>query len=184
MLAVSWQQTFSILAQSYGAAETLGPFWQRAADLTGIAVGQDLRLSNPLRKAVTAYEHATGIEGGYGFFAPNVPSSYKLVFELRYPDGHVEFDLPHVSSAATGLRLTSLLDRIGRSQYEPLREVMLKMLAYTMWQAHPEATSLRAVFGYVDVPTIADRTAGEESYHFLYAYEFSFPAAPAPAQPP
>jgi len=26
-----------------------------------------------------------GIEVGYGFFAPNVPNNYKVVFELQYP---------------------------------------------------------------------------------------------------
>lgn len=183
VLAVAWQQTFWILAQDYGAPHPLGAFWRGLADTTGLGLGQDLSLSNPFRKALTAYQHATGIEGGYGFFAPNVPSSYKLVFELHYADGRVEYDLPHVSNAASGLRLTSLLDRIGRSQYEPLRELMLKMLAYAMWQEHPEATDIRAVFGYVDVPTIAELRAGtKETYHFLYAYDFSF--TPPPQQLP
>ena len=44
-----------------------------------------------------------GIETGYGYFAPNVPGGYRLVFELHYPDGRVEYELPSVSSAAAGL---------------------------------------------------------------------------------
>ncbi len=92
-------------------------------------------------------------------------------------------DLPHVSGAATGLRLTSLLDRIGRSQYEPLRELMLKMLAYSIWREHPDAITIRAVFGYVDVPSAVELNEGKkESYNFLYAYDFSFPSQSTDSQ--
>lgn len=178
VVTIACQQTFWILAQGYtGLTPSLDRYWRRAAEITTIALGQDLSLSNPARKVLTAYLHGTGIEGGYGFFAPNVPSSYKLVFELHYRDGHVEYDLPHVSGPATGLRLTSLLDRIGRCQYEPLREVMLKMLAYAAWQEHPEAVTIRAVFGYVDVPNPLELSEGKtEAYTFLYAYDFTFPS--------
>jgi len=178
VVTISCQQTFWILAQGYtGFAHSLERYWLRAAEVTTIALGQDLSLSSPVRKVLTGYLHATGIEGGYGFFAPNVPSSYKLVFELHYRDGHVEYDLPHVSGPATGVRLTSLLDRIGRCQYEPLREVMLKMLAFSDWQEHPEAATVRAVLGYVDVPGPGDLSEGKkETYTFLYAYDFTFPS--------
>ena len=59
--------------------------------------------SNPVRQALATYLHIAGIETGYGYFAPNVPGSYKLVFELHYPDGRVEYELPSVSSAAAGV---------------------------------------------------------------------------------
>jgi len=186
VVTLSWQQTFWILAQGYtGLPDSLTHCWRKAAEITTVALGQDLRLSSPVRKSLTAYLHGTGIEGGYGFFAPNVPSSYKLVFELHYPDGHIEYDLPHVSGTATGLRLTSLLDRIGRSQYEPLREVMLKMLAYSIWREDPEAVTIRAVFGYVDVPSVLELNEGKkESYNFLYAYDFTFPSSLDDSPPP
>jgi hypothetical protein len=185
VVTISCQQTFWILAQGYsGLAHSLDRYWHKAAEITTIALGQDLSLTSPLRKVLTGYLHGTGIEGGYGFFAPNVPSSYKLVFELHYRDGQVEYDLPHVSGPATGLRLTSLLDRIGRCQYDPLREVMLKMLAYSAWQEHPEAATIRAVFGYVDVPSPLELNEGKkEAYTFLYAYDFTFPS-PADSPPP
>ena len=185
VLTVSWQQTFWILAQGYTRApQWLERYSRSAAGVTSIALGQDLSLSHPLRKSLTAYLHGTGIEGGYGFFAPNVPSSYKLVFELHYADGRVEHDLPHVSGPAAGLRLVSLLDRIGRTQYEPLREVMLKMLAFSAWREHPGAMMIRAVFGYVEVPSVLELKQGKkESYNFLYAYDFTFPSAPAGPPP-
>ena len=184
VLGIAAQQTFWILAQGYTALpRSFEQHWRKAADFLTIGLGQDLSLSNPVRKSLTAYLHGAGIEGGYGFFAPNVPSSYKLVFELHYPDGRVDYDLPHVSGTSTGLRLTSLLDRIGRAQYEPLREVMLKMLAYSVWQEHPGITTVRTVFGYVDVPTLSEVEEGKkETYNFLYAYDFTFgnpTAAPA-----
>ncbi len=67
-------------------------------------LGQRLDQSNWLRNGITVYLHCAGIEAGYGFFAPNVPANYKLVFELRYPDGRTEYNIPRVGSAATGLR--------------------------------------------------------------------------------
>ncbi|MFN2542385.1 MAG: hypothetical protein ABR514_09500 [Chthoniobacterales bacterium] len=185
ILGISAQQTFWILARGYtGLPHSFDSYWRKAAELTTAALGLDLSLSNPLRESLTAYLHGAGIEGGYGYFAPNVPSSYKLVFELHYLDGHVEYDLPHVRGPATGLRLVSLLDQIGRTQYEPLREVMLKMLAYSAWRQHPGALTVRAVFGYVDVPTIDELREGKtETYTFLYAYDFTFPATPAEPSP-
>jgi hypothetical protein len=181
IVAISAQQTFWIVAQGYTSLpHSIDPVSRKASDTLAIALCQDLSLSNPLRESLTAYVHGTGIEGGYGFFAPNVPSSYKLVFELHYRDGHVEYDLPRVSGTATGLRLVSLLDRIGRTQYEPLREVMLKMLAYSAWQEHPGVATVRAVFGYVDVPSLSELKEGKkESYTFLYAYDFTFPSSTA-----
>ena len=134
-------------------------------------------MSNPVRQILGGYLHTAGIEAGYGFFAPNVPSNYKLVFEIHYRDGRIEYDLPSVSGAATGLRLANLLDNIGNTRYDPLREMMLKMLAYSVWREHSNATMIRAVFGFVNLPTATEFEHGKkESYEFLYAYDFHFPS--------
>jgi hypothetical protein len=180
VLIVSCQQTVWILAGGYTSLpHSLEKYWYKAQRFSTALLGQTLAVSNPVREGITTYIHSTGIEGGYGFFAPGVPSSYKLVFELHYPDGRVEYELPRVSGEAAGLRFTSLLDQVGRTQYDPLREVMLKMLAYSIWREHPSATIIRTVFGYVDVPSAAGVKQGEkESYNFLYAYDFSFPEQP------
>ncbi|PYI43842.1 MAG: hypothetical protein DMC57_03470, partial [Verrucomicrobia bacterium] len=85
-------------------------------------LGQNLASSNPVRRTLLTYLHVTGIERGYGYFAPNVPGSYKLIFELHYPDGTVEYAIPEVGSAAGELRLTGLLDEIGRTRHDKLRE--------------------------------------------------------------
>jgi hypothetical protein len=157
---------------------SLDRFWSQAAEVVEAPLGQTLSDSNPVRQALSGYLNATGVEAGYSYFAPNVPDSYKIVFELQYPDGHTEFELPQVSGKATGLRLSTLLDAIADTEYEPLRAMMVKMLAYAVWQEHSEAVKVRAVFGYVDLPTPAEfRQGKKESYHSLFAYDVDFTSA-------
>jgi hypothetical protein len=133
-----------------------------------------LAASNPVRQTLATYLHIAGIETGYGYFAPNVPDSYKLVFELHYPDGRVEYELPSMSSAAAGLRVAGLLDKIGRTPYDALRELLVKMLAQSIWRKHPEVKTIRAVLGSSRLPSVKEFEQGKrESYQFLYAYDFS-----------
>jgi hypothetical protein len=183
VLAVSFQQTFWVLEEGYTSLpSSLEKYWRHAESFMTNILGEKLSLSNPVRQSVSAYINATGIDGGYGFFAPSVPDSYKLVLELHYPDGRVEYELPRVSDTAAGVRLATLLDQIGRTGYDPLREIMIKMLAYSVWQDHPEATVVRAVFGFVALPKLDDVKQGKtESYNFLYAYDFSFREHPESA---
>lgn len=186
ILAVCCRDTFSVLARG----RTVFPvsfrdFWQQAETITSAALGEDLAASNPARQALAVYMNSAGIEAGYGFFAPNIPNNYKLVFEIHYPDGRVEYELPQVSGAATGLRMATLLDYIGQTRYAPLRELLLKMLAYSTWQAHPNAMMIRAVLGFVTLPSAADFQRGQkESYEFLYAYDFRFHEEPTQRQRP
>ena len=149
-------------------------FAQKADALTAAALGQHLAASNALRQTLITYLNLAGIETGYGYFAPNVPGSYNLVFELYYADGRVEYELPRVNSAAAGLRMAGLLDKIGRTRSDELREHMVKMIAYSIWRAHPEVKTMRAVLGSIILPSIGDFERGKEgSYEFLYAYDFS-----------
>ena len=148
-------------------------------------LGQHLAASNPVRQALATYLHMAGIETGYGYFAPNVPGSYKLVFELHYHDGRVEYELPRVSSAAAGLRIAGLLDKIGRTRYDALRERLVKMLAQSIWREHPEVETIRAVFGSITLPNVSEFERGKrESYEFLYAYDFSLREEPAESDGP
>jgi hypothetical protein len=165
--------------------QSLNSYSKRAEDF-----GSSVLLQNPgaprrLRESVTTYVHLAGIESGYGFFAPNVPGTCKLVFELHYPDGRTESQLPAVSSHASGLRVATLLDNIGRPQYDPLREVIIKMLASAVWREHSDATMIRAVFGVVMLPTAEEFEHGvRESSEFLYSYDFAFqPAGPKQPNP-
>jgi hypothetical protein len=146
-------------------------------------LGDKLSASNPLRRALLTYLHIAGIDRGYGYFAPNVPSGYKLVFELHYPDGRVQYELPGVNSASAGLRIASLLDEIGRTRSDPLREYMVKTLAASVWREHPGVKTVHAVFGSLNLPSPAEFERGRrESYDFLYAYDFSRAEEPAKAE--
>jgi hypothetical protein len=184
----AWFALHFLLIFSFSCRETLllvaqGPtifpasfksFSKKAETAVSVALGQHLAASNAIRQALVTYLHLAGIETGYGYFAPNVPGSYRLVFELHYPDGRVEYELPLVSGAAAGLRLASLLDKIGRTPYDALREHLVKMLAASIWREHPEVKTIRAIFGSIRLPSVHEFEEGKrESYQFLYAYDFS-----------
>jgi hypothetical protein len=154
-------------------------FAQKSEGIVSAVLGQRLAAFNPARQALMTYLHLAGIEAGYGYFAPNVPGSYKLVFELHYPDGRVEYKLPPVSSAAAGLRVAGLLDNIGRTRYDALREHLVRMMAQSVWREYPEVKTIRAVFGSINLPSVNEFEQGKrESYEFLYAYDFSLREGP------
>ena len=190
----AWFALHFLLIISFSCRETLrlvaeGPtilpassknFSQKAEKIVSVALGQHLASSNPIRQVVATYLHVAGIEAGYGYFAPNVPGSYKLVFELHYPDGRVEYELPSVSSPSAGLRIASLLDGIGRIKHDVLREHLVKTLVQSVWREHPEVKTIRAVFGSITLPSVTEFEGGKRgSYEFLYAYDFSLQNEPA-----
>ncbi len=105
-----------------------------------------------------------------------MPGSYKLVFELHYPDGRVEYELPSVSGAAAGLRIAGLLDTIGRTPYDVLREHLVKTLARSIWREHPEVKTVRAVFGSIRLPSVSEFEHGQrESYRVPVRLRFQPP---------
>lgn len=176
VFAVSAREIFWVLARGLTVVPAASRhYWQRAEDISSAALGQSLGSANPVRRGIATYLNLAGIEAGYGFFAPNVAGGGKLVFELHYPDGRVEYEVPTVSSDASGLRVATLLDKIGRPRYAPLREVMVRMLTESVWREHSEAVMIRAIFGTVTLPSISEFEQGvRESNEFLYAYDFDF----------
>jgi len=156
---------------------------EKVEPIAAAALGDKLLTSNPFRRALLTYLHVAGIDRGYGYFAPNFPAGYKLVFELYYPDGRMEYELPGVNSGAAGLRVATLLDEIGRTRYDPLREYIIKTLAASVWREHPGVKTVRAVFGSLNLPSPAEFEHGKrESYDFLYAYDFSRAEEPAKSE--
>jgi hypothetical protein len=147
----------------------------RRAELSAaFALGKEAAPSNPLRQGIATYLHAAGIQAGYSFFAPNIPGYHKLIFELYHEDGRVEYESPHVSGKAAALRLDSLLDRLADKRYEPLREVVVKMLAFSVWRERPDVKKIRATFGAVNLPSISDFENGKaESFQPMFSYDFS-----------
>src|SRR5207237_2060054 len=127
-------------------------------------LGKQADTATPVRYGVATYLHAGGIQAGYTFFAPNVPGYHRLILELYYEDGRGEYDSPHVRGRAAALHLNSLLNRLADARYEPLREVVLKMLALFVWREHPDVRRIRAFFGSVCVPGISACQSGKREW--------------------
>jgi hypothetical protein len=137
-------------------------------------LGKETGASNPVRFAIATYLHAAGIQAGYTFFAPNVPSHHRLDLELFYDDGRVEAESPRVHGKAAALRLDSLLDRLAEERYEPVREVLVKRLAFSVWREHPDVKKVRATFGSVDSPDMNEFKKGKtETFQPMFSFDFS-----------
>ncbi|HEX9543718.1 MAG TPA: hypothetical protein VF955_00955 [Pyrinomonadaceae bacterium] len=175
LTAVSLAGIFSLVAERLTILPSALDKYARKGELAAASVlGKEMAASNPVRRGIATYLHAAGSQSGYTFFAPNVPGYYKLILELYYQDGRVEYDLPHVTGGAAALRLDSLLDRLAEPGYEPLREVVVKMLAFSIWRERPDVKKIRAIFGSVTPPSISDFEQGKrESFQPLFSFDFS-----------
>ena len=175
LAAVCAAGIFSLVAQGSTILPSALEGCARKAELaTAFILGKEAAASSPVRRAIATYLHAAGIQAGYTFFAPNIPGYHKLTLELYYSDGRVEYDSPHVSGKAATLRLASLLDRLADDRYEPLREVVVKMLALSVWRERPGVKKVRAIFGTVSSPDISDFEHGRgESFQPMFSYDFS-----------
>ena len=173
--AVCLAGLFSLIAERATILPSALDMYARRAELLAAwLLGKHSAASSPVRQSIATYLHAAGIQSGYTFFAPNIPGYHKLIFELNYQDGHVEYESPHFSGKAAALRLDSLLARLADSRYEPLREVVVKMLALSIWRQRPDVKKIRATFGLVSPPNVSDfeRRKGE-SFHPMFSYDFS-----------
>lgn len=153
---------------------TWGEYAGKAELLASWCLGKEAGASNPIRRCIATYLHAAGIQAGYSFFAPNVPNHHRLTLELLYDDGRVEYESPRVRSKAAALRLESLLDRLAERRYEPIREVVVKMLALSVWREHPDVKKIRATFGSVTPPDINEFEHGKgETFEPMFSFDFS-----------
>ena len=175
LIVVSFRGIFALVAEGGTILPSALDKYARSGELVLASVlGKDLAASNPVRRGIATYLNVAGSQSGYTFFAPNVPGYYKLILELYYQDGRVEYDLPHVTGGAAVLRLAGLLDRLAETGYEPLREVVVKMLAFSVWREHPDVKKIRAVFGSITPPSVSDFEQGKkESFQPLFSYDFS-----------
>ena len=173
--AVCFAGLFSLVAE--GATilpSALHKYARKAELIAAFVLGKEAAASSPSRRGIATYLHAAGIQAGYSFFAPNIPGYHKLTLELYYEDGRVEYESPRVTGKAAGLRLDSLLDRLADNRYEPLREVVVKMLALSVWRERPDIKKIRATFGSVNPPSISDFEHGKgESFQPMFSYDFS-----------
>ena len=126
--------------------------------------------------SVLTYLHAAGIESGYGFFAPNVPDNYKMIFDFEFPDGHHESDMPVVGSDAAGLRLAGFMDQLADTTDASLQEAMVRVVSASAVAKYQGATKARVVVGAARLPTPLQYRNGErESYDPILVFDFAYP---------
>ena len=175
LTAVCLAGVFWLIAQGSTILPSACNEYARKAELGATwCLGKQASASNPLRIGIATYLHAAGIQAGYSFFAPNVPTQHRLTLELFYDDGRVEYESPRVRSKGAALRLESLLDRLPDQRYEPVRETLVKMLAFSVWREHPDVKKLRATFGSVNPPDIIEFEQGKtETFQPMFSFDFS-----------
>jgi hypothetical protein len=175
LTAVCFAGVFWLIAQGSTILPSASDEYARKAELVATwCLGKEARASNPLRRGIATYLHAVGIQAGYSFFAPNVPSHHRLMLELFHDDGRVEYESPHVRSKAAELRLDSLLDRVPEERYESVREALVKMLAFSVWREHPDVKKVRATFEAIHLPSITEFEQGKaETLEPMFSFDFS-----------
>jgi len=145
---------------------------QDVEDFAVAALAENLEPGNSCHQAIATYLNLAGIQGAYGYFAPNVSDSYRLVFEFQFPDGHVEQDVPHVRSEESAVRLAGVLDEIARTRIDVLREALVKLLGQEASNHHPDAIALRATFRSTTVGPVGQLDA-RTSEQILQTYDFT-----------
>ena len=173
--AVCLAGVFWLIAEGSTILPSAWDEYARKAQLAASwCLGREAGASNPVRVATATYLHAAGIQAGYTFFAPNVPSRHRLSLELFYDDGRVEYQSPRAHSRGTALPLDSLLDRLADDRYEPVREVLVKRLAFSVWREHPDVKKVRATFGSVNPPGLNEFEQGKtETFEPMFSFDFS-----------
>jgi hypothetical protein len=148
--------------------------WKKLDRIPAAVVGDQGDSLNGWQRAIASYTNSAGIEAGYGYFAPNIPPTHALVFECTYSDGRVDYQTPAVQGEAAQLRVTTLIEQIGRTNYDRWRKELIRLLARSTWRQHPDAVSMRAFFGTITPPTVTEYRAGraERTFNCLYVYDF------------
>lgn len=183
IIAASLQDISSTLIDAPSLLPTSSePLLKRIETVASAVMGKHLAASNPLRQVIASYADCTGIEAGYSYFAPSIPGHSKLVFELHYSDGRVEYDLPVVGGAAAGYRVATLLDNLHAVHYARIRHAIIKTLVLSIHEEHRDAVMVRAVFGVASLTSASEFRMGKRiSYEALYVYDFRF--GPKTSQP-
>jgi hypothetical protein len=133
-----------------------------------------------LRQCANVYLHSAGIERGYSFFAPNVPNSFDLVFDIYLSDGTIMHVSPGFGAREDKLRWASATDYLGRMTSDQVREVLLKVIALSVRNQYPDAERMRVTLSKIRPPTVAEFRAGNRpAPEPVYTYEFAFTEPPS-----
>jgi len=157
---------------------------QRFTSVTETQLGLPLSKTNPLRQGLIAYLAFGGVDAGYGYFAPNVPNSYELSFELHGDDNRIELQSLRLDSSDLGLRVASLVDQIGGTSAPELREHMLKKIATIVARRNSGVKNVRVSLSQVTSPTLEEYARGKrQTAVLLHRYDFSLSPQSSPGKP-
>lgn len=174
IVSVGVHDTFWLLQRRIATVSGVRPaVWKTLDTIPATILGTDLASRNRWKQAVNTYTNAAGIEVGSGYFGPNIPPACALIFECHIPDGRVEYERPIGRGEAGQFRVSTLVGQIGQTDYERWRNALIELLGRSIWQRHPDAEWIRAFFGTLAPPTIAEYRAGkrERTFTCLHVYD-------------
>lgn len=184
LIAVSLYQTVRliVLSKTIITSKVVEAFAKLSAISEG-PLGSRVARSGPVRQSLMTYLACAGADGGYGYFAPGVPDTYELTFELHYSDGRSETQIARSSNSALGIRVASLIEQIGGIPSPKLREHMLKKFATVFSREHSEVKEMRVSLWQVTPPTIEEYAHGKRQKPALLCfYDFNQAAMLVPAK--
>ena len=128
-------------------------------------------LPTRLSEVVLPYAHLAGIDTGYGLFAPNVPYSISVAFELVGPAGQSLACLPMLNTREG-------LDRFSVNfstfkDFEEIRPLLAYGWAIRMLELNPGHSKINVVIGNHIQPSMKAYRQGERS-KFIESVRYEF----------
>ncbi len=109
--------------------------------------------NNPKALITKIYTHFAGINTGYCFFSPNVPTPSKVVFELSNTNNNTLTQAPILHTKEGQLRFT-----VNTSLFKSLKEIR-ELLAFSwairMLEYNPDYNQISVIVGANTLPAIA-----------------------------
>jgi hypothetical protein len=134
---------------------------------------------------VSAFLTYTGLDTGYGFFAPNVASDFILMFELKDKHGKVTQNriMPNFKNKESIVRYTSVfnmfLDKIAaegvekkENKYQQYLDVILKQIAINVKKQNPNTDKISAKLYLYDYPSLENFKKNKSLERLIFISEY------------
>jgi hypothetical protein len=134
---------------------------------------------------VSAFLSYTGLDTGYGFFAPNVASDFILMFELKDKQGKVTQNriMPNFKNKESIVRYTSVfnmfLDKIAaedgekkENKYQQYLDVILKQIAINVKKQNPNTDKISAKLYLYDYPSLENFKKNKSLERLIFISEY------------
>lgn len=128
-------------------------------------------LPTRIPQVLVPYAHLAGIDTGYGLFAPNVPSSVSVAFELTDVTGHTTASLPLLNTREGQDRFNVNFNTF--KNFEELRPLLAYGWAVRMLELHPNHNKINVVIGTHILPSMEAYHQGKRS-EFIEAVRYEF----------